>query len=324
MIVVDLSIATVDHIGTIKQEMNVLNNTTNNNDNFSRAQDITIPEIYNHRFKFGVEDLDAVFGGNGLLPGFTFCLAGAAGSMKTSFLMQCLELLERNGKNTAYISGEEPTPQMAHTAKRLGVMLPKLANMTDIDDICDAIVERSFDVVILDSLPALTTSKRMNSRQREEYIVSKIIKTAKSHNIVIGTIQHFTKSNTYKGSSLLNHSVDCTMILRKNSEDDLIRDIEVTKNRYGVSTSFSFPISAAGFSFEAVDYNNPLPSTKSKKISKGDIILNVLDTAKTTAQIVQETNISGTYLNNLLRDLVTQGKLNKSGRGAEATYIQKQ
>jgi predicted ATP-dependent serine protease len=299
--------------------MQVLNNS---NKNFTRAQDVVIPEIYNRRFKFGVEDLDAVFGGNGLLPGFTFCLAGAAGSMKTSFLMQCLELLERNSKNTAYISGEEPTPQMAHSAKRLGVALPKLANITDIDDICEAIIQYSFDVVILDSLPTLTTTKKMNSRQKEDYVVSKIITTAKTHNVVIGIVQHFTKSNTYKGSSLLNHSVDCTMILRRNSENDLIRDIEVTKNRYGVSTSFSFPISSSGFTFEAVESNETShQGPKGKKISKRDIILNSLTTAKTTAQIVEETNISGSYLTNLLRDLTIQGKIDKRGRGAEATYV---
>ena len=301
--------------------MNVLNNTDSN---FTRARDIVIPEIYNHRFKFGVEDLDAVFGGNGLLPGFTFCLAGAAGSMKTSFLMQCLELLERAGKSTAYISGEEPTPQMAHSAKRLGVELPKLANMTDIDLICDAIIENSFDAVILDSLPALTTSKRMNSRQKEEYIISKIIKTAKTHNVVIGVIQHFTKSKTFKGSTILNHSVDCTMILRKNAEDDSIRDIEVTKNRYGVSTSFSFPISSSGFTFEAVESDEPLQqASKSKKTSKSDIVLNSLNTPKTVAQIVEETNVSGAYLTTLMRDLVNQGKVTKEGKGASATYIKK-
>ena len=296
--------------------MNVISNTTNKN--FTRASDVVIPEIYSRRFKSGKEDLDNMFGGAGFMPNLTFTLAAAPGTGKTSMLLQILELLEHTGKRTAYISGEENVEQLAFTSKRLGVDLVPLANMTDIDDICDAIVENKFSFVVLDSLPAITSRKRMNKKQLEEYITTKIVQTAKEHEVVIGTILHFTKSGTYKGSTLLPHSVDCNIIMTRNKEDFNLRDVDVTKNRFGSAGSCIFEMTSRGFTFEAVE---EAEQANDKKTSKSDVILNTIsEKAKTVAEIVQETQVSGAYLTTLLRDLVTQGKATKEGRGVQATY----
>lgn len=296
--------------------MNVLTSTTNSN--FTRASDIKIPDIYNRRFFTGREDLDAVFGGNGFLPGTVFSLAGAPGAMKTSFLLQTLELLERQGKKTAYISGEEDQPQLAFASKRLGVTRVRLANMTDIDDICDSIVEHKFDIVILDSMPAITSNKNLNTRQLEEYIVTRIIQTAKTHEVVIGVILHFTKNKTFKGGTLFPHSCDMNLIMQHNAEDSSLRDVECLKNRFGVAGFTSFPISASGFTFEAVETERP--GLKKKSTSKNDIVLGMLDAPKNIQQIVQETNISSAYLTTILRNLANEGKIEKVGRGPTAIY----
>jgi predicted ATP-dependent serine protease len=299
--------------------MQVLSNTTNQN--FTRAKSVQIPEIYNRRFKSGKEDLDEMFGGSGFMPNLTFTLAAAPGTGKTSMLLQVLELLENTGKKTAYISGEENVEQLAFTSARLGVQLVPLANMTDIDEICDAIVKNDFDFVVLDSLPAITSKKRMNRRQLEEYVTTKLIKTAKEHEVVIGTILHFTKSGTYKGSTLLPHSVDCNIIMTRNKEDYNLRDVDVTKNRFGSAGSSIFEMTPRGFTFDAVEQTED--SAGGKKTSKSDAILSILDNPKTVAQIAQESGASGAYLTTLLRQLVNEGKAEKNGRGAEATYVKK-
>ena len=242
--------------------------------------------------------------------------------MKTSFLLQTLELLERQGKKTAYISGEEGQPQLAFASKRLGVSQVRLANITDIDLICSAIIENKFDVVILDSMPALTSNKNLNTRQLEEYIVSKIVQTAKEHEVVIGTVLHFTKNNTFKGGTLLPHSCDMNLIMQRNTEDDGLRDIECTKNRFGVAGFTSFPISASGFTFEAVETERPGQKKKSGP-SKNDIVLGVLNTPKNIQQIVEETEISSAYLTTILRNLSNEGKIKKDGRGPSAVYSKK-
>ena len=301
--------------------MNVISKATSNK-NFTRAQDVKIPEIYNRRFKSGKEDLDNMFGGNGFLPGFTFTLAAAPGTGKTSMLLQVLELLERNGKKTAYISGEENVEQLAFSAKRLNVNRVPLANITDIDDLCKAIVDEKCDFVVIDSLPAITSKKKMNKKQLEEYITTKIVQTAKQHEIVIGTILHFTKAGTYKGSTLLPHSVDCNVIMNRNKEDYNLRDVDVTKNRFGSAGQAIFEMTPRGFTFEAVE-SKEQENAKGKKGSKRDAVLSTLDSAKTIESIVKESGVTGSYLTTLLRELVSEGAVSKTGKGASATFIKK-
>lgn len=295
--------------------MNVLTHSANKN--FTRASEVQIPEIYSRRFKTGADDLDAVFGGQGFLPGMTFTVAAAPGTGKTSMLLQILELLERTGKRTAYISGEEGIEQLAFTSKRLNVTHVPLANITSIDEICAAIVENKFDFVVLDSLPALTTDEKMNTREAEEYIANKIVTTAKENECVIGTILHFTKTGTYKGSTLLPHSVDCNIVMTRNKEDESLRDIDVTKNRFGTAGMCSFPMTERGFSFEAAEGST---EKSSSKMSKKDIVFSLMTEPMTVQALVQKSNISVAYLNTILRELVQEGKVVKSGRGADATF----
>lgn len=297
--------------------MNVIQQS---NKNFTRASEVKIPEIYSRRFKSGKEDLDNIFGGFGFMPNLTFTLAAAPGTGKTSMLLQILELLENKDKKTAYISGEENVEQLAFASNRLNVSKVPLANMTDIDDICEAIIKNDFDFVVLDSLPAITSRKKMNKKQLNEYITTKLIKTAKEHEVIIGVILHFTKAGTYKGDTLLPHSVDMNIVMTRNKEDYNLRDVDVTKNRFGSAGQAIFEMTSKGFTFEAVEQAE---QQSSKKVSKRDVILNALDEEKNIEQIVASTEVSGTYLNNILRELVNEGKITKKGKGSTATFKKK-
>ena len=299
--------------------MNILTKTINKQ--FTRAQDVKIPDVYNRRFKTGKDDLDNVFGGAGFVPGFAFTLAAAPGTGKTSMLIQILELLERTGKKTAYISGEEGIEQLGFTSKRLGVARVPLANITDIDEICEQIVSHKFDFVVLDSLPALTSKKNLNKREMEEYVATKIIQCAKENEVVIGTILHFTKAGTYKGSTHLPHAVDCNLIMTKNKEDDGLRDIDITKNRFGGTSFVSFPITETGFDFQAVETERP--GSKKQGPSKKDLVMEALDQPKSIQTLINETEISSGYMVTILRDLTNDGKIEKDGRGPSAIYSKK-
>jgi predicted ATP-dependent serine protease len=297
--------------------MNVISNSTNKN--FTRAQDVVIPEIYNRRFRTGKEDLDNIFGGCGFMPNLTFTLAAAPGTGKTSMLLQILELLEQTNKRTAYISGEENVEQLAFASKRLNVNSVPLANMTDIDDICDAIVQNKFDFVVLDSLPAITSRKKMNKKQLNEYITTKLVKTAKDHEIVIGVILHFTKAGTYKGDTLLPHSVDMNIIMTRNKEDYNLRDVDVTKNRFGSAGQAVFEMTAHGFDFQAVEDNSS--QSNGKKLTKPELVKQAIaDGSSTVAEICEKSGVSGAYLTNILRELVNQGSITKDGKGVDAKY----
>jgi predicted ATP-dependent serine protease len=300
--------------------MQVLNNS---NKNFTRAQYVVIPEIYNRRYKTGKEDLDELFGGQGFLPGQLITVAAGAGTGKSSFLLQLMQSLEDVGKRTAYISGEEEIAQVSYACKRLNVTSVPLANLTVIEEIEQAVVENKIEFLVLDSYPTITTLRNdLNTRQKEEYIVGRLVKLAKEHEVCIAIILHMTKADKFKGPTLINHAVDTFMTIQKNPDDMHLRDFTIHKNRFGGGSFVTFEFGQNGYNFEAVGADNS-SDFKAKKPTKADIIIESLSTAKTMAQIVEDTNISGSYLNNILRDLVNQGKIDKEGRGASAMYIKK-
>jgi predicted ATP-dependent serine protease len=300
--------------------MNVLKQRETNKQ-FTRASDVVIPDIFNRRFFTGKEELDNVFGGSGFVPGFTFTLAAAPGTGKTTICLQTLELLEQSGKRTAYVSGEETQEQLAFTSKRINVSRVPLANMTDVDDICKAIVDNKFNFVMIDSLPTLTTREKLNSREKEEYVTTKLIQTAKENEICVGVILHFTKTGTYKGSTLFPHSCDCNLIMTRNEEDETLRDIESTKNRFGSTGVMTIEISASGFTFEKVDVANRTTKAVAAKSTKRDQVLeSISESGSTVAEIAQQSTVTGGYLTTLLRELCNEGVVEKVGRGPEATY----
>jgi len=293
------------------------------NNQFIRASEVKIPEIYNRRFKTGEEDLDALFGGQGFLPGMSFTLAAGPGTGKTTLLIQMLEKLELTGKKTAYVSAEESVEQLAFTCNRLGVTQVSVANMTDIEDIFDAVKKHKFDIVILDSLPALTSRKKLRGRRLEEYLSNYIVTKAKELEVVTGVILHFTKTGTYKGSTLLPHSVDCNIVMTKAKDNPTVREIDVTKNRFGVAGYTAFMMTEKGFDFQKVEVveGDAVPNKKGKKAQYIETITNAV---KQNGQINLKTatDLLGCSLKaqNVLRELVLTGLVKKNGRGVTAIW----
>lgn len=293
------------------------------NNQFIRASEVKIPEIYSRRFKTGEEDLDALFGGQGFLPGMSFTLAAGPGTGKTTLLIQMLEKLELTGKKTAYVSAEESVEQLAFTCNRLGVTQVSVANMTNIEDIFDAVKKHKFDIVILDSLPALTSRKKLRGRRLEEYLSNYIVTMSKELEVVTGIILHFTKTGTYKGSTLLPHSVDCNIVMTKAKDNPTVREIDVTKNRFGVAGYTAFMMTERGFDFQKVEVveGDAVPNKKGKKAQYVEAISNAV---KQNGQITLKTatELLGCSLKaqNTLRELTTIGLIKKSGRGQTAIW----
>ena len=289
---------------------------------FARISEVQIPDIFFRRFKTGVVDLDLALGGEGFLPGQTFTLAGEPGAGKTTLLLQTLELLQESGKKSAYISGEESIYQVAFAARRLGIKNLSIANMTVIEDIFEAVEANGFEIVVLDSLPSLETRSGLEGKRKEEYLATYITEMAKKLEVVVGVILHITKQGKYKGSTLIPHSVDANMMLRVHAEDDSIREIEVTKNRFGRTGVTAFPVGETGFAFEKVDVSvsdDEIKPSKSKKAA--DAIMNaVKKSGKITAAIVAEVLGDVSKVQKTMKDLVNAGLLNKEGRGADTIW----
>lgn len=289
---------------------------------FQRVGEIVVPDVFNRRFKTGVNDLDVALGGDGFVPGSTFTLAGEPGAGKTTLLLQVLELLEKSGKHTAYISGEESIYQLAFVAHRLQLQKVSIANMTCIEDIFDSVKENNFGMIVLDSLPSLRSrDEDLRGKALEEYLANYITATAKEYEVVVGIVLHITKQGKYKGSTLLPHSVDANIMLRKSEEDYAVREIEVTKNRFGSAGFTVFPISNTGFVFESLEASDEEgPKVSKAKKTSDDVLeyvsnhgsINTSEAAKVIGDVSK--------VQKIMKDLVNAGLLNREGRAANTVW----
>jgi hypothetical protein len=108
--------------------------------------------------------------------------------------------------------------------------------------------------------------------------------------------------------------------MTRNEDDYNLRDVDVTKNRFGTAAQATFEMTSSGFTFEAL--NEEVDSNKKcSKTSNAHDVQAILDTPKTCAQIQQETDVSIGYLPTLLRLMVNAGKIEKIGKGSEAVYV---
>jgi predicted ATP-dependent serine protease len=303
--------------------MIAIQSNNSSNKNFTRVSEVVIPDIFFRKFKTGIDDLDDAFGGQGFLPGSVITLAAPAGVGKSSISLQLLQALENAGKKTAYVSGEETIEQLSFAANRLNATSVPVANLMYVEDIEEAVKQHGFQFIVLDSYPTISTKQTgMSSRQKESYVIGRLINIAKQYEVCMLIIMHFTKSGSYKGSTELVHAADALFTLEKNPDDHNLRDLICHKNRFGQCSFTTFPFGATGYTFESVVVeNNPIQKSATKKESKADVVLNSLTDPKTVQQIVQDTNVSGAYLGTILRQLTAEGKIIKDGRGAEATFM---
>ena len=292
-----------------------------NTTGLQKVSEITIPDIFNRRLKTGISKVDELFE-EGLLPGSALTLTAQAGCGKTTFMLQMLEGLAKNGYNVGYLSGEESVYQLAYTAKRVGVTQVAIGNETNIDTIKQYM--NDLDVVVIDSFQALTSSTKMNAKQLEKHAVQTLTKHAKDTECAIVFIMHLTKSGDLKGGTIVPHTVDANLKITRvsDSDNDDDRCIFFEKNRFGPLNELECVIGRSGYNFDAhvvrADDTNKKAASKSSR--KQDDINTILELSEITLKTVTE-KLEDNFLRAqmLLRELTTTGKLEKFGRGAEAT-----
>ena len=306
--------------------MNVISNTTKE---FTQVSKVVIPDTYFHRFKTGKDEIDEIFGAEGFIPGSTFTIAAPPGSGKTTVLLQTLEFLQQSGKQTVYISGEETVQQLAFTCKRINVESVSVANMTVIEDIFDAVAANKIDMIVLDSLPSMRSREKIHGKRLEEYLSNYICTKAKELECVVVIVMHMTKMGTYKGTTLLPHSVDCNILMKCNTDDINVREFNVTKNRFGALCETAFRMTSVGFDFTKVVISEEVESEdedeNSAKKTKSQAYETLLLTRinqmgsidlKLAAQLL-DCVIKAQYT---LRNLTLKDKIKKEGRGQNACW----
>jgi len=296
-----------------------------NTTKLTRVCDIKVPDIFNRRLKTGITKIDSLFD-EGILPGGAMTLTAKAGCGKTTFMLQLLNGMTKNGYKTGYFSGEESIYQLAYTANRVKADQISIANETDIDTICKHMEE--LDLIVIDSFQALTTKKKLNSRALEKYAVQHLTKKAKDTECCVVFIMHLTKSGDLKGGTIVPHTVDANIKIDRvtDVDDEGARVIYFEKNRFGPLNELECIIGREGYDFDAQVVREEEPTkVASKKDRKQEDYNKLIDKVVDEPGIdisklssVLEFNYNKTY--SRVRELIAMGKITKSGRGSNAKY----
>lgn len=187
------------------------------------------------RFDTGTAELNRVLGG-GLVKGSLVLISGDPGIGKSTLLLQASSALGES-KTVLYVSGEESPRQLKLRARRLNVNADGLLILcnTDANAVCDFVVNKKPDVVIIDSvqtmqLPEIHSLPGSIAQVRE--CANLFMRLSKELNIPVLLVGHVNKDGNIAGPKVLEHIVDC--VLYFEGEKNLsYRILRAVKNRFG-------------------------------------------------------------------------------------------
>ncbi len=194
----------------------------------------------------GIEEMDRVLGG-GLVPGSAVLLGGEPGIGKSTLIMQ---LAEKSGLKTVYISGEETATQLKERSRRL-----KIAG-GDIHLVCETSlpsVLKTLDnikpgLVILDSIQTIIdpdTGSVPGTVNQLKLCTLTVTHWAKQNSAALFCVAHVTKEGTIAGPKVIEHMVDTVLYFDRTSDDT--RFLRSVKNRYGPTDEIGlFTMTAEG------------------------------------------------------------------------------
>lgn len=187
------------------------------------------------RIATGIHELDRVLGG-GMVPGSAVLIGGHPGAGKSTLLLQVMCQLAQSMK-CLYVTGEESLSQVAMRAERL--KLPRnglqMAAETDVDAIVDLARREQPQLLVVDSIQVMFLSGLQSSpgsvaQVRES--AAALTRFAKQTGTVLLIVGHVTKDGTLAGPKVLEHMIDCSLML-EGSSDARYRTLRGLKNRFG-------------------------------------------------------------------------------------------
>jgi DNA repair protein RadA/Sms len=195
--------------------------------------DVSLAEI--PRIGSGFKELDRVLGG-GIVPGSATLIGGHPGAGKSTLLLQTMcSLADR--MPVLYVTGEESLQQVAMRAHRLGLPNDKLRMLaeTSVEQICHLALQEKPAVMVIDSIQVMhvadvSSSPGSVSQVRES--AAHLTRFAKQHQVAIFMVVHVTKDGTLAGPKVLEHCVDCSVLLEGDA-DSRYRTLRCQKNRFG-------------------------------------------------------------------------------------------
>ena len=183
------------------------------------------------------KELSRVLGG-GIVPGSLVLIGGEPGIGKSTLMLQlALKLPQR----ILYVSGEESEQQIKLRADRLSDREGEstlILSETSIDKVFSQIKQTEPDIVVIDSIQTLASSKIESvpgSVGQVRQCTGELMQFAKETNTPVFLVGHITKEGSLAGPKVLEHMVD-TVLQFEGDRNMVYRILRTTKNRFG-STS---------------------------------------------------------------------------------------
>lgn len=226
------------------------------------------------RFTSGFVELDRVLGG-GIVPGAAMLIGGSPGAGKSTLLLQVMCYLAE-GRNALYVTGEESLQQVAMRAQRLGLPKERLKMLaeTSVETICDLALEHKPEIMVIDSIQVMHVADVQSapgsvSQVRES--AAYLTRFAKQQHIAMFVVGHVTKDGSLAGPKVLEHCIDCSMMLEGES-DSRFRTLRGQKNRFGAVNELGvFGMTEKGLK----EVNNPsaIFLSRGEEQSPGSIVM---------------------------------------------------
>jgi DNA repair protein RadA/Sms len=192
-------------------------------------------DLTEERVVLGMEEMDRVLGG-GLTLGSSVLLGGDPGIGKTTLSFAIASRVVDLGLDVLYVSGEESLKQLTGRKKRLGLKSAfSILATNQLSDILDAVTERNYGLVIIDSIQSVYNSRLAflpGSASQIRDVSSRLIRELKQRDMTHVFIGHVTKEGTIAGPKILEHMVD-TVLYFEGDRVMPYRMLRAIKNRYG-------------------------------------------------------------------------------------------
>ncbi|MDH2927448.1 DNA repair protein RadA [Lonepinella koalarum] len=187
------------------------------------------------RFSSGFHELDRVLGG-GIVPGSAILIGGHPGAGKSTLLLQVMCGLAQN-MTALYVTGEESLQQVAMRANRLGLPPDRLQMLseTSVEQICNLADQLKPQIIVIDSIQVMHLADIQSSPGSVAQVrecASFLTRYAKTRQVAIIMVGHVTKDGTLAGPKVLEHCIDCSILLEGES-DNRYRTLRSHKNRFG-------------------------------------------------------------------------------------------
>jgi len=204
------------------------------------------------RFSTGISELDRVLGG-GLVKGSYLVIGGEPGAGKTTMASETLINLSREGKDVAYVSGEESAAQLGMRFERLGAKKGEdklsLSSEVGIERICQSIRDNSFDLIVIDSIQTMISEGvpgSPGSVSQVKECAHQLMRAAKGTGTSVLVIGQVVKSGDIAGPNTLRHLVDVVLAFEGDRQENY-RILRAVKNRFGADDEIGvFEMTATG------------------------------------------------------------------------------